>query len=163
MRDCRPGRRRTFECRGGHALRRTAPIPRACTRGCASAAPSRPSARSRRRHCSRSSASRLGAFGRRHALAADRRGARPRRVDSATLTDWLGLLAQRVERVRDVGVGRQPQRDVQADRVGLERVVAQDPAGEPLVGDHDPLLGQRAQDREVQPHVLDDAVVVLER
>ena len=49
-----------------------------------------------------------------------------------------------------------------SDAVGLERVVAQDPARQPLVGDHDPLLGQRAQDREVQPHVLDDAVVVLE-
>ena len=87
----------------------------------------------------------------------------PSAAVSATRHRLAGLLAQHVERARDVGARGQPDRDVEPDGVGLERVVAQDPAGQPLVGDHDPLLGQRAQDREVQPHVLDDAVVLLER
>ncbi len=67
-----------------------------------------------------------------------------------------------VDRARNVRPGGQPDGDVQADDPGLERVVAQDPAGDPLVGDDDPLVSERAQDGEVQPHVLHDAVVLLE-
>ena len=74
-----------------------------------------------------------------------------------------GLLLEHRERALHVGVRRQPDRDVEADRLGAERVVAQDAGGEPLVGDDHALVRGGAQDGEVQPHVLDDAVVVLER
>ena len=87
----------------------------------------------------------------------------PHGTASATRHLLAGLVAQRRERALDVGLRRQPDRDVEADASVSSVSLLQDPAGEPLVRDHDPLLGRRAQDRVVEPHVLDDAVVALER
>ena len=160
---CRPGWRRAFECRGGNALRRKrgdpsrvhaglrairrrAGPPRAAGAGTARAAPPR-------------------AWRVRAAARARRRppAACPRARSRRRVTDWP-VSSRRTSSARGTSAPAGSQIETSSPTaLGLERVVAQDPAREPLVGDHDPLLGQRAQDRVVQPHVLDDAVVVLER
>ncbi len=160
--ECRPGRRRTFECRGGQALRRGPEIPRACTRDCAirrRAARPRAGAAGTARAARASRLARSGG-GTRSPPTASRA---PSAVVSATVTVCsVSSRSASSARARSAPAGSQIETSSPtASR--LERVVAQDPAREPLVGDHDPLLGERAQDGEVQPHVLDHAVVVLER
>ena len=71
--------------------------------------------------------------------------------------------AQRLQRQRLVGVGRQPDRHLDRHRRRADRVVADDPAGQALVGDQQARVGAGAQPRVGQPDVLDGPGLALER
>ena len=111
-------------------------------------------------HWARSSASR-GPPRWRHRVAADADAhALGRDLGDGRLAAGL-LLEHGAPRAR-VGVGGSQTETSRPITLGAERVVAQDAGGEALVGDHHALVGGGAQDREVEPDVLDDAVVLLE-
>ena len=83
---------------------------------------------------------------------------RARRADSPAPRPGGGTLSPPTfSRVR-----RDPKVHLDADGFGRQRVVDHHAGRELLVRDQHPLVAAGAQDRVVQPHVLDDAVVALD-
>ena len=157
------GRRRTIECRGGRGIRPRLPDPSRVQARC---------------HCADDAGRRAGAeqallaqlglalgpLARRHALAADREPhARPpsTRRPLHRLVGPLAAAPRAPSRRRRpaAATGATSRSTPSASSVSLRRI----PVASRSLGITIRCSAQRAQDREVQPHVLDHAVVVLER